>query len=156
MSDDFFDTNVLTCLLSAGAKKADRAEALVRQGGAISVQVLNQAANVARRKLAMDWRDTRAFLASLRGLLTVAPLTAETHALGLDFAERHKLSITDAMIAAAATLAGCARLWSQDMQDGMKIGERLRAADPFRRAEGRSPCTDFTLVPSQYRYQSGH
>jgi predicted nucleic acid-binding protein len=36
------------------------------------------------------------------------------------------------MIAAAATLAGCKRLWSQDMQDGMKIGERLRVANPSR------------------------
>ncbi len=119
-------------LVSADANKAGRAEALVRQGGAISVQVLNEAANFARRKMAMDWRETRQFLASLRGLLTVAPLTAETHALGLDFAERYTLPIYDAMIAAAATLAGCARLWSQDMQDGMKIGETLRVANPFK------------------------
>jgi predicted nucleic acid-binding protein len=132
MSDDFFDTNVLIYLLSADAKKADRAEALVRQGGAISVQVLNEAANVARRKLAMDWRETRVFLASLGALLTVAPLTAETHALGLDFAERYRLSIYDAMIAAAAKLADCKRLWSQDMQDGMKIGETLWVANPFK------------------------
>ncbi len=95
------------------------------------MQVLNEAANVARRKMAMDWRETRQFLASLRGLLTVAPLTAETQALGLDFAERYTLSIYDAMIVAAATLAGCARLWSQDMQDGMRIGEKLRVANPF-------------------------
>ena len=131
MNGDFFDTNVLLYLLSEDPKKADRAEALVRQGGAISVQVLNEAANVARRKMRMDWRETREFLGSLRGLLTVAPLTLETHELGLDFAERYALSTYDAMIAAAATLSGCARLWSQDMQDGMRIGERLRVANPF-------------------------
>jgi predicted nucleic acid-binding protein len=74
----------------------------------------------------------RQFLASLRSQLTVAPLTAETHALGLDFAECYTLSIYDAMIAAATTLAGCARLWSQDMQDGMKIGNKLRVANPFK------------------------
>jgi predicted nucleic acid-binding protein len=132
MQGDFFDTNVLLYLVSQDAKKADRAEALVRQGGAISVQVLNEAANVARRKMGMDWRQTREFLGSLRGLLTVAPLTLETHALGLDFAERYTLSTYDATIAAAATLLGCARLWSQDMQDGMRIGETLRVANPFR------------------------
>jgi predicted nucleic acid-binding protein len=122
---------VVIYLVSADAKTADRAEALVRQGGAISVQVLNQAANVARRKMAMDWRETRQFLTSLRGPLAVAPLTAETHALGLDLAERYKLSIYDAMIAAAATLADCERLWSQDMLDEMKIGDKLRVANPF-------------------------
>ena len=68
----------------------------------------------------------------LRGLLTVAPVTLKTHELGLDFAERYMLSIYDAMIVAAATLGGCARLWSQDMQDGMRIGEGLRVANPFK------------------------
>jgi len=36
------------------------------------------------------------------------------------------------MIAAAATLARCARLWSQHIQDGMKIGDKLRVVDPFK------------------------
>ena len=54
MPGDFFDTNVLLYLVSEDTKKADRAEALVRQGGVISVQVLNEAANVARRKMRMD------------------------------------------------------------------------------------------------------
>jgi predicted nucleic acid-binding protein len=132
MQGDFFAANVLLTLVSGDAKKADRADALVRQGGAISVQVLNEAANVARRKMGMDWLQTREFLASLRGLLTVAPLTLETHELGLDFAERYTLSTYDAMIAAAATLCGCARLWSQDMQDGMRIGENVRVENPFK------------------------
>jgi len=132
MSGDFFDTNVLLYLLSEDTEKADRAEALVRQGGGVSVQVLNEAASVMRRKLKMSWRETREFLALLRGLLDVAPVTLETHDLGLDFAERYGLSLYDSMIAAAATLTDCARLWSQDMQHGMRIGEGLRVEDPFR------------------------
>ena len=132
MSGDFFDTNVLLYLVSEDTEKADRAEALVRAGGGISVQVLNEAASVMRRKLGMSWRETRAFLALVRGLLDVTPVTAETHDLGLDFAERYGLSIYDSMIAAAAALNGCARLWSQDMQYGMRIGEGLRVENPFR------------------------
>ena len=132
MSGDFFDTNVLLCLLSEDTAKADRAEALVRAGGGISVQVLNEATSVMRRKLKMSWRETREFLAVLHGLLDVAPVTLETHELGLDFAERYGLSIYDSMIAAAAALNGSARLWSQDMQDGMRIGEGLRVENPFR------------------------
>jgi predicted nucleic acid-binding protein len=46
MSGDFFDTNVLLYLLSEDAEKAHRAERLVRQGGGISVQVLNEAASM--------------------------------------------------------------------------------------------------------------
>ena len=132
MSGDFFDTNVLLYLLSEDNEKADRAEALVRGGGGISVQVLNEAANVMRRKLGISWRETREFLGLMRSLLHVAPVTLETHELGLDFAERYGLSIYDSMIAAAATLNGCARLWSQDMQHGMRIGDGLRVENPFR------------------------
>jgi predicted nucleic acid-binding protein len=132
MSDDFFDTNVLLYLLSEDNEKADRAEALVRQGGGISVQVLNEALNVMRRKLGLSWREAREFLALVRGLLDVAPVTLETHELGLDFAERYGLPIYDAMIAAAAALNGCARLWSEDMQHGMRLGEGLRVENPFR------------------------
>ena len=132
MSGDFFDTNVLLYLLSEDPEKANRAEALVREGGAISVQVLNEATNVMRRKLGMNWRETREFLALVRGLLDVTPVTVETHDLGLDLAERYHLSLYDSMIAAAAALNGCARLWSQDMQHGMRIGEGLRVENPFR------------------------
>src|SRR5512143_2320292 len=51
----FFDTNVLLYLLSGDPMKADRAETLLAAGGVISVQVLNEFAAVASRKLAMDW-----------------------------------------------------------------------------------------------------
>jgi predicted nucleic acid-binding protein len=84
-----------------------------------------------RRKLRMSWRETREFLAVIRRLLDVAPVTLETHELGLEFVERYRLSIYDSMIAAAA-LNGFARLWSQDMQHGMRIGEGRRVENPFR------------------------
>jgi predicted nucleic acid-binding protein len=132
MSGDFFDTNVLLYLLSDETAKVTCTEELLRQGGGISLQALNEATNVMRRKRRMEWREMREFLALLRGLLSVAPVTVETHELGLDFAERYGLSTYDAMIAAAATLSGCERLWSQDMQDGMRIGTGLRVANPFR------------------------
>ncbi len=132
MSGDFFDANVLVYLLSGDSAKADRAEALLRQGGTISVQVLNEIANVARRKLKMDWRELREFLQLLRGLLKVLPLTSEVHELGVQLAERYELSVYDAMIVSAASLAGCERVWSEDMQDGMRIGKALKVENPFR------------------------
>jgi predicted nucleic acid-binding protein len=36
------------------------------------------------------------------------------------------------MIVAAALLADCDVLWSDDMQDGLEIEERLRVNNPFR------------------------
>lgn len=134
MPGSFLDTNVLLYIASGDAVKADRAEAVIGEGGAISVQVLNEFANVARRKMQLSWQDTHALLAPLRDLLTIHPLTIETHETGLALAERYNLSTYDAMIAASALHADCDRLWSEDMQDGLTIEGRLRIANPFRTA----------------------
>ncbi|CEJ12518.1 tRNA(fMet)-specific endonuclease VapC [bacterium YEK0313] len=135
MPGSFFDTNVLIYLASGDTEKADKAEAILADGGAISVQVLNELANVGRRKMHLSWSELHGFLDTLRGLLTVHPITIETHQTGLALAERHGLSTYDAMIAAAALHAGCDRLWSEDMQHGMVLDEGLRIVNPFRAAD---------------------
>jgi predicted nucleic acid-binding protein len=132
MPASFFDTNVLVYVASGDTEKADRAEALMAAGGAISVQVLNELANVARRKMRLSWAETHAWLNPFRALLTVHPLTIEVHETGLALAERHGVSTYDAMIAASALHAGCDKLWSQDMQHGMALDEGLRIVNPFR------------------------
>jgi predicted nucleic acid-binding protein len=131
MPGSFFDTNILIYVASDDPK-SDQAEKIVGDGGAISVQVLNELANVARRKMRMSWTDTRRFLSLLRGLLSVYPVTVETHEIGLALAERYQLSIYDAMIAAAALQADCDTLWSEDMQHRMVLEGRLRVINPFR------------------------
>src|ERR1700753_895708 len=77
MPVSFFDTNVLVYLASGDPARADRAESLLTKGGAISVQVLNEVANVARRKMQMSWPETRGFLSLLRSLLSVHSVTAD-------------------------------------------------------------------------------
>ena len=134
MPGSFFDSNVLIYLASGDAVKADLAERVVADGGSISVQVLNEITNVARRKMRLSWTQTHAFLSMLRSLLSVHPITIDVHETGLALAERYGLSTYDAMIAASALLADCDRLWSEDMQDGMIIEQRLRIANPFTTA----------------------
>ncbi|MGH8489664.1 MAG: PIN domain-containing protein, partial [Gammaproteobacteria bacterium] len=55
--DPFYDTNVVLYLLSSDPVKADRAEVLLTAGGRISVQVLNEFAAVATRKLGLSWAE---------------------------------------------------------------------------------------------------
>jgi predicted nucleic acid-binding protein len=132
MPGSFFDTNLLLYVASGDPAKADRAEKLIGAGGMISVQVLNEIANVARRKMGMSWTETRAFLSMIRDLLPVHPLTVDIHETGLTLAERYGLSTYDAMIAAAALHADCDTLWSEDLQDGIVLDSRLRIINPFR------------------------
>lgn len=132
MPGSFFDTNVLVYIASGDAAKADRAEEILRIGGSISVQVLNELVHVARREMRMSWTEIHALLSMVRGLLVVRPLTVETHETGLAMAERYNFSTYDAMIVAAAIEAGCDTLWSEDMQHGMELREGLRIVNPFR------------------------
>jgi predicted nucleic acid-binding protein len=133
MPGSFFDTNILVYIASSGdTAKADRAEAAIAAGGAISVQVLNELTNVARRKMKLSWSDTHALLTMMRGLLTVHPLTIEIHETGFALARRYGFSTYDAMIAASALHANCDTLWSEDMQHGMTLAEGLTIIDPFR------------------------
>ena len=128
----FIDSNVILYLLSKDTEKADAAEAILRAGGMISVQVLNEIANVTLRKIGMSWAETNQFLASIRSLCAVESLTVETHDRGRDVAERYGLSVYDSMIVAAALLAGCTVLYSEDMQHGLVVDKRLRVANPFK------------------------
>jgi predicted nucleic acid-binding protein len=131
MPGSFFDTDVLLYVASGDPAKADRAEELIGAGGTISVQVLNEITNVARRKMGMSWTETRAFLSMIRGLLPAQPLTIDIHETGLALAERCGLSTWDAMIAASALHADCDTLWSEGMQDGMVLDDRLRIVSPL-------------------------
>jgi predicted nucleic acid-binding protein len=133
MSGEFADTNVILYLLDEGPK-ADRAETIVARGPIISVQVLNEATVNCRRKAGMTWEETGAFLAGIRALCPVAPLTVETHDVGRALAARYGLSVYDAMIVAAALIAGCEILLSEDMADGMLIEGQLRIVNPFAQA----------------------
>lgn len=57
MPGSFFDTNVLVYIASGDAAKAAVAEAIIGQGGVVSVQVLNEVTNVARRKMRLSWHE---------------------------------------------------------------------------------------------------
>ncbi len=131
VAERFFDTNILLYLLSGDDAKADQAEDLLSQGGHISVQVLNEFASAAIRKLKMTHAELREVLTPIRAVCAVNPLTEATHDLGLRLSERYQLSIYDAMIAAAALMAGCKTLFSEDMQDGLLIDRKLRICNPF-------------------------
>lgn len=130
MSAEFADTNVVLYLLD-DSPKADRAEKILGQGPRISVQVLNEALVNCRRKADLSWEEAGIFLAGIQALCPVEELTLRTHEVGRALAERYGFSVYDAMIVAAALIAGCTTLWSEDMHDGLLMEGQLRIVNPF-------------------------
>jgi predicted nucleic acid-binding protein len=126
----FFDTNVLVYALALDAVRAERSLGLLEAGGIISAQVLNELAHTLRRKFSASWPQVAETSERMRKLCAVVPVTEETHVLGLALAARYSLSLYDGMIVAAAQLAGCTVLYSEDMHDGLVI-DRLTIRNPY-------------------------
>ena len=139
MPGEFLDSNVLVYAFTTDAR-ASKAQQLLERGCLINVQILNELANVARRKLKMSWTELNEALDDIRTLCpTVASVTLDTHAAGLQRAQRYGLSVFDGLVVAAALEAGCATLWSEDMQHGLVVDERLTIRNPFLDGESTSP-----------------
>jgi predicted nucleic acid-binding protein/bifunctional DNA-binding transcriptional regulator/antitoxin component of YhaV-PrlF toxin-antitoxin module len=104
-----------------------------RQGGAISVQVLNEFANVARHKLRKPWPEVAEALDGIRALCAPPlPITLATHEAALGIAARLGYRFYDSLIVASALEAGCATLYSEDMRDGQVVeGASSPFANPF-------------------------
>ena len=133
MSDRaFFDTNILVYTLGQRDDRTPKADALLERGGVVSVQVLNELASVASRKLRMSWPDVTAALADIKILCpSPIPITVETHDGALRLAVRHAYHIYDALIVAAALEGGCSFLYSEDLHAGQVIEGRLTIRNPF-------------------------
>jgi predicted nucleic acid-binding protein len=130
MSGRFFDSNVFLYLSSDDARKSDLAEKALIDGGTISVQVLNEVASAARRKMKRSWTEIETFLAEVEQLVTVLPLTIETHRYARGLCARYAFSFYDGLILASALEAGCGELFTEDLQHGQRIGS-VRIVNPF-------------------------
>ena len=125
----FLDTNLLGYLLDTG-KKEKIARRLAGEQPHISVQVLNEFVAVCK-KCGKD-RETAYQLAdAIANASTVHEITRSTYRLAQALATRYQLSHWDGLIVAAATLAQCETLYSEDMQHGQVIGA-VKVVNPFK------------------------
>jgi predicted nucleic acid-binding protein len=134
----FFDTNVLVYTVD-GTQPAKQsiAQHLLREAIAdaslvLSTQVMQEFYDVARRRrLLTPSRATE-----------ILRLWAEHHVVGssaqmvmhaVELQQKLQLSIWDCLIVQAALEAGCSKLFTEDLQHGMRIGN-LEIVNPFDRA----------------------
>ncbi|MYE03309.1 MAG: PIN domain-containing protein [Alphaproteobacteria bacterium] len=126
----FFDTNVLVYAQGPGIK-GDKARQALTDGGVISVQVVNEFANVLRRKFRLEWNIVAAAVADVRELFdSIRPVDIETHEAAIALAEAHGFSFYDSLIVASALQAGCETLLTEDLQAGRRI-DSLVVVNPF-------------------------
>jgi predicted nucleic acid-binding protein len=127
----FLDSNILIYAYSNDAKSM-AAKSLCERPHTLSVQSLNEFANVARRKLQLDWdRIVWRLIAIVDLADEIVPLTFELHQTGVALADRYQLQVYDGMVLAAALEAGCDTVYSEDMHHGLVIENQLTIRNPF-------------------------
>jgi predicted nucleic acid-binding protein len=134
----FVDTNVLVYLYDTDAPVKQRiGRALIereQQELTVSPQVLQEFYVTVTRKLAtpLPAADAEAAVRQLAAF-EVVPADAALVLRAVARARRDKLAFWDSLIVEAALAGKCARLYSEDMQDGRRFGSMV-VVNPFAHA----------------------
>ena len=137
----FVDTNVLLYAIEldpSEAEKRDRARLLLRETElAISVQVLHEfyfQATRPSRKTPLTHDEALCFIRTLLATYKVEPVTTEIFEAAVSISRRYGLSYWDGAILAAARLAGCDAVYSEDMSHEQDY-DGIRVINPFVKYE---------------------
>lgn len=96
-----------------------------------SAQVLNEVANVLMRKYKYSQADTHDFLTKIEQNTYCLPLTKDLTFDALNLKELHQFSWYDSLIVAAAVKTNSKFLYSEDMHNGLVIGQTT-IVNPFK------------------------
>jgi len=127
----FADTNLFIYAESQNEDKAAIAIEIIQKSPVISTQVINETVSVLIRKHKFLLAEAHEIAESLLDLCEVAAVDVLTLRKAIDLAKNHSLSHWDSLIVAAALLANCKILYSEDMQHGQVFDAQLTVVNPF-------------------------
>jgi predicted nucleic acid-binding protein len=130
------DTNIAFYALAREGEKALKAKEVLATVSFLSVQVLNEYANAARRKLRRDWNDIAYDLDLLRTTIPdIHSIDGNANSEAVRLAARYQLSFYDSLLLAVAVANGASIFYSEDMQHGLVIDEKMTIINPFLEPE---------------------
>lgn len=96
----------------------------------ISIQVLNEFANIALKKLQLTDDETKAYIEAFKSIGTLRP-RVEWTSRALEIRKRYMIQFYDAMLLAAAEAGGCDEILTEDLNDG-QLYCGIKAVNPFK------------------------
>jgi predicted nucleic acid-binding protein len=127
----FADTNLFIYAESQDEYKSELAFEIIQNAPVISTQVINETVSVLIRKHRFLLSEAHEVAESLLALCEVVAVDTLTIQKAIDLARRYSLSHWDSLIVAAALLANCATLYSEDMQHSLTFDGQLTVVNPF-------------------------
>jgi predicted nucleic acid-binding protein len=129
----FVDTNLLVYAISTDVLKSGKIEHLFREpfDFVISTQVINEFVHTCYRKNLLPAAEIRSAVEDFLSFFDLVIIQESTIITALDLKERHSFSWYDTLIVAIALENDCTVLFSEDMQHGMVVDEKLTIKNPF-------------------------
>jgi len=132
----FIDTNIFVYFVDRRDLRKQSiardliASALDNPQYSITLQVLNEFANVALLKLSMDEDEVREYISYFRSVSVQMPKSEWTDR-ALMIRKQYGIQFYDALMVAAAEASGCDEILTEDLNDG-QIYCGVKAVNPFK------------------------
>ena len=129
----FIDTDVLLYAYSTTEiAKRDKVRELITNGHAFtSTKVLQELANILHKRFKIDWEQISDVLAECMDNFEVYTNTEYTVAKACFIARDYEYSFYDSLIISTALQTNSQVLYSENMQHGQVIEDRLTICNPF-------------------------
>ena len=98
-----------------------------------STQVFNEISNVMIKKLKMSIAEIKQVITAINDRCMVSIITHETVQKALNLKEIYGYSYYDSLILATAVFSGCDYIFSEDLQDGQIIENKIEIVNIFKR-----------------------
>ncbi len=137
-----FDTNLLIYLVTnQDEDKRRRVEDLWKRTGKkfVPYQVLQEFIWVLKRKLGLGYEQIRSLLLALKREAEIGVPDFKVIEQAQRFYIKYKFQYWDSYVVAESFVSCCNVLYSEDMQDGLKVGDTLIIRNPFLTLSPGSP-----------------
>ncbi len=131
----FIDTNIwlYAFIETDDERKGVAAKSVIQKPDVVvSIQVINEVCVNMLRKTSLPEKDIQALIIAFYGKYTVVDIDKVTLLKASELREKYSLSYWDSLIVANALNADCAVLYSEDMQDGLQVEQRLTVINPVK------------------------
>ncbi len=128
----FIDSNVILYFFTDDIAKKEKVIDLFSQNPIISIQVINEVSNILIKKYKLAPIETKKEIEFLSEFVTLYLITINTVYKALDIRDKYKFSYFDSLIIASALENNCNVLYTEDMQDGQLIENKLKIVNPFK------------------------
>lgn len=127
----FADTNIIIYVQENDREKSLRAMMILESHPILSTQVILEAINTLNVKFGFSLSDAHDIALSVLAMCKVVPVTIKTILKASSLVDCYRLSHWDSIIVAAAMLADCDILYTEDLHHGMVFENQLRVVNPF-------------------------